>query len=109
MKATRALRWARLTANLSQRALAEGAGVPQSTIARIEAGSIDPRVSTLSRLLHACGFDLEVEPLLGRGVDRSQIQERLALSPAERLQHATIEARELELIAGAKPVSRKSA
>jgi predicted transcriptional regulator len=109
MKAARALRWARLTANLSQRALAKKSGIPQSTIARIEAGTIDPRVNTLSRLLHACGFDLEVEPLLGQGVDRSQIRERLALTPSERLRHATIEARELELIAGSKQVSRKSA
>ena len=78
MKASRALRWARLTAGLSQRALAAKSGVPQSSIARIEAGTIDPRTGTLDRLLRACGFDLEVEPLLGQGVDRSQIREMLA-------------------------------
>ena len=85
MKAARALRSARKRAGLSQRQLAEKSGVPQSTIGRIEAGSVDPRVRTLSRLIRACGFDLEVEPLLGEGVDRSLIRERLTLSPGERI------------------------
>jgi hypothetical protein len=58
--------------------------VPQSTIGRIEAGTVDPRVGTLSRLLRACGFDLEVEPLLGQGVDRTLIREMLARSPQQR-------------------------
>lgn len=95
MKASRALRWARLTAGLSQRALAKKSGFPQSTIARIETGAIDPRVGTLTRLLHACGFDLEVEPRLGVGVDRSQIREMLSLTPAERLQRVAEESDDL--------------
>jgi transcriptional regulator with XRE-family HTH domain len=90
------LRWARLTAGLSQRELAEKAGIPQSTIGRIETGKIDPRTSTLSRLIRACGYDLEVEPLLGVGVDRSQIQERLALSPWQRVEHTTEEIEDLD-------------
>src|SRR5437667_7863761 len=96
MKASRALRWARLTAGLSQRALDAKSGVPQSSIARIEAGTIDPRIGTLDRLLRACGFDLEVAPLLGQGVDRSQIRERLALSPADRLEGMSEEVQHLE-------------
>jgi predicted transcriptional regulator len=64
------------------------AGVPQSTVGRIEAGTTDPRASTLSRLLRACGFELEAEPLLGLGVDRTQIRERLSLTPRERVQNA---------------------
>ena len=59
--------------------------MPQSTVGRIETGAVDPRISTLDRLLRACEFDLEVEPLLGIGVDRSQIREMLDLSPSERL------------------------
>jgi transcriptional regulator with XRE-family HTH domain len=85
MNSARALRYARRRAGLSQRELAERSGLPQSTVGRIETGAIDPRVSTLDRLLRACEFDLEVEPLLGIGVDRSQIREMLALTPAERL------------------------
>ena len=85
MRAARALRYARRRAGLSQRALASKAGLPQSTVGRIEAGSVDPQFRTLSRLLQACGFDLEVEPLLGIGVDRTLIRACLARSPAERL------------------------
>src|SRR6266508_3449145 len=98
MKAARALRWARRRAGLSQRELAEKSGLPQSTIGRIEAGTVDPRVGTLSRLLRACGFDLEVEPRLGIGVDRTQIDECLAVSPAERIARADEAARFLQVL-----------
>ena len=106
MSAARALRWARRRACLSQRALAERSGVPQSTIGRIEAGTVDPRVGTLRRLLRACGFDLEVEPALGEGIDRSQIRELLVLSPDQRLALAADGARVLEALRSAKPVAR---
>lgn len=97
MKAARALRWARRRAGLSQRALAQKAGIPQSTIGRIESGEVDPRVGTLSRLLRASGFDLEVEAKLGEGVDRSQIRQLLALSAAERFLSANERARMFDL------------
>ncbi|MHA1431033.1 MAG: helix-turn-helix domain-containing protein, partial [Candidatus Freyarchaeota archaeon] len=38
---------------LTQTELAEKAGVSQSLIARIESGSVDPRLSTLQRILNA--------------------------------------------------------
>src|SRR6476646_8436303 len=85
MRAARALRWARRRAGLTQRELADKSGVPQSTVGRIEAGTVDPRVGTLTRLLRACKFDLEVEPLLGEGIDRTQIRECLTVSPGERI------------------------
>ncbi len=87
-----------MRAGLTQRALAERAGLPQSTVARIETGRTDPSVTLLSRLLRPCGYDLEAQPALGLGVDRSQIQERLALSALERLQRLTLEARSLSLL-----------
>jgi predicted transcriptional regulator len=102
VNAARALRWARRRAGLSQRALAERSGVPQSTIGRIEAGTVDPRVGTLRRLLRACGFDLEVEPLLGEGIDRSQIRACLALSPAERVARADEATSVFELFGAAR-------
>ena len=102
MKAARALRYARARAGLSQRALAEKTGIPQSTIGRIEADLVDPRVGTLSRLLRACNFDLEVEPRLGLGVDRSQLRDNLRLTPAERIARAGKEAGVLELIGAAR-------
>lgn len=54
------LREARRRAGLSQRALAERAGTAQSVVARIEAGTASPRVSTLEQLLDAAGQRLDV-------------------------------------------------
>lgn len=54
------LRKARHEAGLSARALAAKAGVPTTTVTRIENGSTDPGFTTLCRLLGAAGFDLEV-------------------------------------------------
>ena len=102
MNAARALRWARLTAGLSQKDLAAKTGVPQSTVGRIEAGRTDPRSSTLIKLLRACGCDLEVEPLRGRGIDRSQIRALLALSPTERIAGLKQGARALRALDGAR-------
>jgi predicted transcriptional regulator len=87
------LRHARRSAGLTQRALAARTGVPQETIARIEAARADPRVSTLDRLLEGCGYGLEHLPRLGIGIDRLQIRERLALSPSDRLVRAIEEDR----------------
>lgn len=86
--AGRMLRDARHRAELTQRQLAQKSGIPQETIARIERGRTDPRVNTLDRLLAACEFGLEVMPRLGIGVDRTQIQALLRLSPTERLEVA---------------------
>lgn len=91
--AARMLRHARRSAGLTQRALAARTGIPQETIARIEAAHADPRVSTLDRLLEGCGYGLEHLPRLGIGIDRSQIRERLALSPSDRLVRAIEEDR----------------
>ncbi len=52
------IRNAREKRGLSQRALAERAGVEQSTVARIELGDADPAYSTVIRLLDAAGFRL---------------------------------------------------
>jgi transcriptional regulator with XRE-family HTH domain len=77
---------------MSQRALAEAAGVPQSTVARIETGQLSPRTETLERLLRSTGHAVSVEPALGQGVDRSQIRELLRLTPAERARLAVADA-----------------
>jgi predicted transcriptional regulator len=83
--AGRMLRHARRRAALTQRQLAAKTGIPQESIARIEAGRVDPRVGTLDRLLEGCGFGLEPLPRLGIGVDRTQIHDLLRLTPSERL------------------------
>jgi transcriptional regulator with XRE-family HTH domain len=74
---------------MTQRSLAVRAGVPQSTVGRIETGAIEPRIDTLLRLLHASGHDLELGVRLGEGVDRAQIRERLALTPRQRIEELT--------------------
>ena len=78
---------------MSQRELAAAASVPQATVGRIEAGLVSPRVATLNALLAATGHELFVEARLGEGVDRSLIQDRLRLTPRERIELAIEEAR----------------
>lgn len=49
---------ARQEAGLSQRELAERAGVTQSEIARIESGKREPSIPTLQRILAGAGLEL---------------------------------------------------
>jgi transcriptional regulator with XRE-family HTH domain len=93
--AARMLLHARRRAGLTQRQLAAKTGYPQETIARIESGRVDPRVTTLDRLLEGCGFGLEHLPRLGIGIDRPQIRERLDLPPGMRLARAIDEDRNM--------------
>jgi len=99
MASERLLRTARRRAGMTQRQLAAASGIPQSTVARIERGMISPRLDTLERLLRASGHQLEVEPRLGIGVDRSQIRELLRLSPGRRAILAAGDAAALSLTA----------
>jgi predicted transcriptional regulator len=86
---------ARRRAGLSQRELADRTGVPQSTIARIESGVVDPRIGTVAKLLDACGESIEVTRRLGDGVDRSLIRTMLDLTPKQRLEHAATASRSI--------------
>ena len=88
MLASTTLRNARRRAGLTQRRLAEIAEVAQSTIARIESGEIDPRVTTLDDLLRACGEELAAVPRAGIGEDRTLARELLRLTPPQRARRA---------------------
>lgn len=92
MTAASILRSARRTARLTQRELAQRAGVPQATVGRIEAGLITPRVDTLEHLLRATGQELGAGPRPGAGIDRSQIHRLLRLTPRQRLELAVRDA-----------------
>lgn len=92
MRSARLIREARRSAGLSQRELAFRAGMPQSTVGRIEAGHLGPRWPTLEALLRAAGMTVELAPAAGTGVDRSQIRELLRLTPLERAQLAVADA-----------------
>jgi transcriptional regulator with XRE-family HTH domain len=59
------IRAARRTQRMSQRELAAIASVPHSTIGRIEAGSVDPRVGTFVRVLRVLGYQVVVTDPLG--------------------------------------------
>lgn len=87
------MRLARAKAGLTQRELARKSHVPQPTISAIESGRQEPRYTTLERLLHACGFELDMFPRLGEGIDRSLIYEMTQLEPAERVRRAIEAAR----------------
>lgn len=54
------LRRTRLSSGLTQAALAAQAGTSQAAVARYETGAASPAVSTLQRLLKACGSDLSL-------------------------------------------------
>ena len=54
------LQLARLKAGMSQRELAERAGVPVTMISAYERDQRQPTLTTLLRLLHAAGFDLRL-------------------------------------------------
>ena len=92
LEAARLLRHARRRAGLTQRALAEKAGVAQSVVGRIESSRVDPTVTTLSKLLRACETTLEALPGSGEGVDRTLLGHQLRQTPHERVVGAAIAA-----------------
>jgi transcriptional regulator with XRE-family HTH domain len=92
IKAAALARSARRRAGLTQRELARRARIPQPTIAAIEAGRQDPRYATLSRLLDACGYELDYVARAGDGVDRTLIRKELRRTPLERLRQIPAEA-----------------
>ena len=79
------IREARLLAELSQRELAERIGVPRPSIARWEAGQVEPGFETVLRLLRACGYDLEIVRYQPDATVDERLGERLELTPQERL------------------------
>lgn len=101
------LSYARRRAGLTQRELAKRAQVPQPAIARIESGRVSPRMSTLLPLIAATGYDLELVPRIGEGVDRSLIRSSLTRSPEERIRDATAAARNLGVFRDAVHANRR--
>ena len=61
-KVTDALKAARLAAGLSQDDLATLSGLSRKTVNRLEAGVIDPRLSTLEVVARALGMDILLVP-----------------------------------------------
>jgi transcriptional regulator with XRE-family HTH domain len=72
----------RVQLGMSQKALAKRAGVPQSTISRIEQEERDANLSTLNKILGAISCDLVIVPLLEGSIDN--IRRKQARKMAER-------------------------
>ena len=80
------LQEARRQSGLTQAELARRAGVPQSTVAKIERGRRDPSLSTLERLVRAAGLELRVQLAPRDDHDLQLIDLMLDLTPEQRLQ-----------------------
>jgi transcriptional regulator with XRE-family HTH domain len=97
------VRQARERSGLSQRALAERAGVPQSVVARAESASHNPSLRTVERLLAAAGARLTLEELPDAH-DLSLLDATLALTVEQRIDRLlAVTAFAAELQAAARP------
>lgn len=72
---------------MTQHDLAHAVRVPQSTIARIEAGTVTPMTATLMALLRVTGHQLAVEPI-GPSVPLEEIRRRLRMQVPARTRAA---------------------
>lgn len=91
----------RRDAGLSQAELAARIGSKQSAVSRWERGQDEPRVSTLARIMAACGRSLRLVAELD-DVDHAQIRQQLAMTPEQRLASITNLSR---VLASSRPVS----
>ena len=102
----RLIREARRLGGLTQADLARRLGTTQSAVSNWERGRDTPRVDTLARILEACGFEADMTFRRLDDVDRLQIRQNLAMTPAERLESVRNVAK---LRAKARPVEREPA
>ncbi len=79
----RAIRSIRSSADLTQAELADRLATTQSAVSRWERGHDEPRLSTFAAIVRACGYSASIA--VRDDVDRAQIREHLAMSPADRL------------------------
>jgi len=82
----RLIREVRGRRGLTQSDLARRIGTTQSAVSNWERDRDTPRVDTLARILDACGFEADMTFRRHDDVDRAQIRENLAMTPAERLE-----------------------
>ncbi len=82
------VREARKRSGLTQAALAELAGVPQSTVSRVESGSRVPSTDLVERLVRAAGFDIQATLAEHDDGTASLFERTLRRTPDERLADA---------------------
>src|SRR3982074_2710989 len=93
-------------AALTEPELARRLATTQSAVSNWERGRDTPRVDTLARILEACGFEADMTFRRLDDVDRAQIRQNLAMTPAERLESVRNVAK---LPSQARPVAREPA
>lgn len=106
LESGRLIREARRLAGLTQAELARRLGTVQSAVSNWERDRDIPRVDTLARILEACGFEADMTFRRHDDVDRAQIRENLALTPAQRLESVRNVSR---VRANARPLERAPA
>jgi UDP-N-acetylglucosamine 1-carboxyvinyltransferase len=101
------VRDARRRHGVTQSSLAARAGTTQSAISRIERDRVSPSVATLRMLLRLVGEDLILgaEPR-DSGIDRTQVRERLMLTPSQRVEYGRAFA---DQVIASSPRSRRRA
>lgn len=87
------IREARLRAGLTQTQLAERLDKAQSEIGRWERGEVVPSLETLRRVVRACDLDVHFRLVAADDSDLSLLDQTLAMTPAERFEHAMQRAR----------------
>jgi transcriptional regulator with XRE-family HTH domain len=100
------LREGRLRAGLTQQQLARRAGTSQSAIARWESGAVQPSLERLRELIRACGLELTFGIANYDDSYDYFIEQRLKLSPEQRVEQALHEERIYEQIRQAAGVAR---
>jgi transcriptional regulator with XRE-family HTH domain len=90
---------AREDQGLTQRELAERAGVSQSEIARIESGQREPSIPTLQRLLAGAGLELRLRLAPLDNHDQVLADRHARRSPEERASQDTRHRQNVDLFA----------
>lgn len=85
MRGNHLVREARRRASLTQVELARRVGTTQSVIARVEAGTTGSSLEYISRLLRACGYDVDVHLTPVDDHDWTIAEGNLALTASERV------------------------
>ncbi len=93
MSISNLVREARRRAGFTQAELAERAGVPKSTVGRIESGARGPSTEMVERLVRAAGWNVSVSLSDPDPSTDSMFERTLRRTHAERLSDATRVAR----------------
>ena len=86
MRGNHLVKEARRRARLTQADLASRAGTTQSAVARVESGRTSPTREYLTRLLEACGFELEYQLVPMEDHDWTLVQGNRQLDPRARVE-----------------------